>query len=404
MEIKDMKELASAFGEFKDAIEAKTKSQDVLIEEKLNKTAEHITAKLEEVQKENAEKAASLEAAINRMPSDVKAETEEAKEKASKAVKAFITKGGNSEFADFAATLGLDEKTMRQAVDTDGGYLVQSQVGGIINGRVFETSPMRQLATVIQGTSNAIDFVLDDDEAEALQTTEEGARVTTGTPSIGKLRIEAGEIYAKAKVTQSMLDDVPMIDSWLANKIADKISRTENTNFVNGDGVDKARGILTYDAWTTAGVYQRDAIEQVNSGSNGAYTIDGLISLQGSLKEAYQPNAKFLGKRSAITQLMKLKDQNDRPIFNLDFKSNVLEGTIFGKQVIFADDMPAIGTGALSLAYGDFSAGYTVLDRLGFRLNRDPYSAKPFIEFYAIKRSGGAVTNFEAIKLHKLAN
>lgn len=399
-----MKELASAFGEFKDAIEAKTKSQDVLIEEKLNKTADAITAKLEEVQKENAEKAATLEAAINRMPSDALAATEEAQEKASNAVRSFIKKGGNSEFAEFVETLGLDEKTLRQAVDTDGGYLVQSQVGGIINGRVFETSPMRQLATVIQGTSNAIDFILDDDEAEALQTVEEGARTTTGTPSIGKLRIEAGEVYAKAKVTQSMLDDVPMIDSWLANKIADKISRIENTNFVTGNGVDKARGILTYDAWSSAGVYQRDAIEQVNSGTNGAFTVDGLISLQGSLKEAYQRNATFLGKRSAITQLMKLKDLEGRPIFNLDFKSNVLEGTIFGKQITFADDMPVIGTDSLSLAYGDFGVGYTILDRLGFRLNRDPYSAKPYVEFYAIKRSGGAVTNFEAIKLQKLSS
>jgi HK97 family phage major capsid protein len=29
----------------------------------------------------------------------------------------------------------------------------------------------------------------------------------------------------------------------------------------------------------------------------------------------------------------------------------------------------------------------------------DPYSAKPFVQFYTRKRVGGDVTNFEAIKL-----
>ena len=36
---------------------------------------------------------------------------------------------------------------------------------------------------------------------------------------------------------------------------------------------------------------------------------------------------------------------------------------------------------------------------LGIRTLRDPYSNKPFVQFYTTKRVGGDVTNFEAMKI-----
>ncbi len=65
--------------------------------------------------------------------------------------------------------------------------------------------------------------------------------------------------------------------------------------------------------------------------------------------------------------------------------------------------MATAGAGALAIAIGDCRAGYTIVDRLGISVLVDPYSAKPFIEFYTRRRVGGDVTNFEAIKLQKIA-
>ena len=65
--------------------------------------------------------------------------------------------------------------------------------------------------------------------------------------------------------------------------------------------------------------------------------------------------------------------------------------------------MPAIGANSLSLAYGDFSRGFMIVDRIGIRVLRDPFTEKPFTLFYTTKRVGGQVVNFEAIKLQKLA-
>src|SRR3546814_7841325 len=65
--------------------------------------------------------------------------------------------------------------------------------------------------------------------------------------------------------------------------------------------------------------------------------------------------------------------------------------------------MATVGAGALPIAFGDFRAGYTIVERLGMSTLVDPYSAKPFVEFYSRRRVGGDVTNFEAIKLQKVA-
>ena len=66
-----------------------------------------------------------------------------------------------------------------------------------------------------------------------------------------------------------------------------------------------------------------------------------------------------------------------------------------------AEDMPAIGANSYSIAFGDFSRGYLVVDRIGLRVLRDPYSAKPYVLFYTTKRVGGGMQDFAAIKLLK---
>ena len=63
--------------------------------------------------------------------------------------------------------------------------------------------------------------------------------------------------------------------------------------------------------------------------------------------------------------------------------------------------MPSIATDATAIAFGDFKRGYLIVDRLGVRVLRDPYSAKPYVLFYTTKRVGGGVQNFEALKLLK---
>jgi HK97 family phage major capsid protein len=66
-------------------------------------------------------------------------------------------------------------------------------------------------------------------------------------------------------------------------------------------------------------------------------------------------------------------------------------------------DMPVAATGSLSMVFADFANAYKIVDRMGIRVLRDPFTDKPFIKFYTTKRVGGDVTNCRAIKIMKFA-
>ena len=166
---------------------------------------------------------------------------------------------------------------------------------------------------------------------------------------------------------------------------------------INGTGVGQPRGILTYDAGTSWG-----QIEQVNSGSAGAVAADGLIDLQHSLKEVHGANAVWLANRLTLRDIRKLKDSNNQYLWEPGLKIDG-QDTLLGRPILTATDMPVAAANSLSVAFGDFTAGYQIVDRIGVRVLRDPFTAKPFVKFYTTKRVGGDVVNFDAIKLQKLA-
>ena len=296
-------------------------------------------------------------------------------------------------------------KTLIAGNNPKGGFFLRPERQAQMIQRIFETSPVRSVSNVISTSAGAVEFVIDDAEAASGGWVgETQARPETGTPDIGLLTIVAHEQFAQPKATQTMLDDAGFdIESWLTSKTTDVMSRTENTGFVVGDGSQKPKGFLSLPAWAAAGVYERGALEQINSGAAGDFTGDGIKALQNSLLEAYQGRAVWVTKRSNWENIITQKDGAGAYLLNPNSFKVGDDLTLLGKRVIFMDDIPAVANDSLSLAYGDFGVGYTIVDRMGFRVIRDELTAKPYILFYTTKRTGGAPTNYQAIKIQKLA-
>jgi HK97 family phage major capsid protein len=291
-------------------------------------------------------------------------------------------------------------KTLSVASDPDGGYLVTPQMSSRIIKKVFETSPMRQVASVETISTDSLEFIVDNDEAASAWTSEQGSVSDTDTPTIDKKSIYVHEQYAMPKATQKLLDDASLdVESWLADKVSDVISRTENTAFISGDGNGKPRGILTYTAGTSWG-----QVEQISSTSGTAATLDSddFIALLYGLKESYAANASFAMNRSTVKAARQLKENTSNQYIWAPGLTATEPDSILGRPVYQFTDMPALGTDSLSVACADFGRAYQIVDRTGIRVLRDPYSSKPFIQFYTTKRVGGDVVNFEAIKLLKM--
>ena len=71
--------------------------------------------------------------------------------------------------------------------------------------------------------------------------------------------------------------------------------------------------------------------------------------------------------------------------------------------MVEAEGVPDLAADSLSIAFGNFRAGYLIAERTETQILRDPFTHKPFVHFYATKRLGGQVANSEAIKLMKFA-
>lgn len=370
------------------------KSRDVVDDAKFDKMTGEITAKVDDLQKAQAK----MQAALNR-PQTSEGKPEFLGEHAKK-FDAFMRNTAQD------AKSQIEVRAMSTNVQADGGYLVRPELSTTVITRVFETSPMRLVANIETGAAKSREYLIDDNEASSAWVAEGGTLSETDTPQVGEKEIVAHAQRGMPSATIEMLQDAYLdVEAWLVAKVSDKFSRTENTAFVSGNGVGKPRGILTYADRASPETYQRDRIRQLITGAAATVTADGFIAQQNALKEAYQPRAGWMMKRSTFGEALKLKGSDNyffSPVLLRDGQASM---QLLGKPVIFADDVPAVGAGNLSVVYGDFSVGYTIYDRVGLQILRDPFvlGAQGRVRFVIIKRVGGDVTNFEAFNIARCA-
>lgn len=295
--------------------------------------------------------------------------------------------------------MGVEEhRALAIGSDPDGGFWVVPDVAAMINAVIFESSPIRELSSVMGIGSKSVTMVIDFDEAGSGWLGETEAPSPTDSPQIKQKEIVAHTGYAEPKSTLDMLDDANIdVESWLATKVGAKLARQENTAFVLGTGVGQPRGFMTYSPGNDYG-----QIEQVNSESAADFTMDGLISIQNSLKEAYQSGAVWMMKRASFANIRRLKDDNGQYLWQPNNQAGEA-ASLLGNPTRAADDIAGVAANALALVYGNFMFSYQIVDRFGIRVIRDNLTNKPFIKFYTTKRVGGDVVNFEALKIQKLA-
>jgi HK97 family phage major capsid protein len=305
--------------------------------------------------------------------------------------------------------LSSDErKAMSAGSDPDGGYLLPNSTQGMMVTKLFEQSIMRQICDVQTISTDKIEGIVDNNEASAGWVSELGTRSDSNTPQVGKWEIQAQEMYAMPKISQKLIDDAATnVEAWLANKVADKFGRIEGTAFWQGTGVGQPFGLAAYTTAATSDATRSwGQFEHVVTGANGTFhttQFDPLADLMGAFKDHFLPNAQFVMRRSVRTAARKLKESTtNRYLWEPGMQVGAPE-RLMGYPCRVDEYMPALTTGSLSLAFGDFRQAYTIVDRMGVRTLRDPYTAKPYVVFYSTKRTGGGAMNFEAVKFLKFS-
>ena len=307
---------------------------------------------------------------------------------------------------DAARLVKLEEKALSVGTGQDGGYLVPAETEAAVNRALKAISPIRAIAGIRQVSGNVYKRPFATSGTSTGWIGETAARPQTNTPVLAELSYPTMELYAMPAATSTLLDDaIVNIDEWLAEEVRLAFAEQEGTAFVTGDGVNKPKGFLTYPtvlnsawAWGNLG--------HIATGTAGAFPAvspgDKILDLIYAAKAPYRANAHFVMNRSTQSAIRKMKDGQGNYLWQPSNAPGEWP-SLMGYPVVESEDMPDIAANSLSVAFGDFSRGYLIVDRAGIRVLRDPYSAKPYVLFYTTKRVGGGVQDFDAIKVLKFA-
>lgn len=294
---------------------------------------------------------------------------------------------------------------LKKSDDSNGGYLVPKEWDKTITDKLHTVSPLRRLFKVQTTSKPRFSKLYNMHGATSGWVGEEDARNKTDTPTFKSLDFDTGEIYANPAATQQMLDDAEInLEAFLADEVKTEFAVAENKAFISGDGQKgKPTGLLTYaEGGTNANKHPLGAIKVVKSGAAAAITADSIIDLVYSLPAEFSQGAGFMMNRKTLAVVRKLKDGQGNYLWQPSYQQDQ-PSTLCGHPVYEVADMPDIAANALSIAFGDFSRAYLILDRKGVSILRDPYTNKPFVQFYTTKRVGGGVDNPEACVLLKVS-
>jgi HK97 family phage major capsid protein len=307
---------------------------------------------------------------------------------------------------------GDDAELKALAISTnsgaDGGYAMPKIIDSMIESMVVNISPIRQISNVVQVSTQDYHKLVNLRGTASGWVAETAARSATSTPTLADVVIKPWEMYAFPQATQQMLDDVQFnAEQWIAEQIATEFARLEGSAFVSGTGSNQPLGFLSGTPVATADAGRAfGTLRYLPTGVAGGWPAsnpaDFLLAMVFDLKAAYRQDAVFVMNKATLNAVASFKDSSGRYILTPMTQPGV-PPMIFGFPVIEAEDMPAIAASSFSVAFGSFKRGYEIVDRTGINLLRDAFSNKPYVGFYAVKRTGGAIVNSEAIRLAKFS-
>lgn len=316
----------------------------------------------------------------------------------------FMRKGEDS-----AELRGLQQKAWNITTGSDGAFAVPEQIDRAIEKLVRDISPVRAVANVVTvGTSDYRKLVNRNGIASGW-VGEAAARPETNTSSLAEVVPPMGEIYANPMITQSALDDLFFdVESELQAQLVEEFAVQEGSAFVSGNGTNRPRGFLAGATAATADSARAfGTIEHIPTGVAGDWAAsnpaDLLFRLVGALKAGYRAGSVWMMNKGILFEILRFKDSTGQYLWQPSLQDSGLSIRLLGFPVAEAEDMPAKAANSLSVAFGNFRRGYTIVDRMGMRMLRDPYTNKPYVGFYTTKRVGGAVVNSEAIKVLRFA-
>ena len=403
-----VEKVQAAFEAFKEtnaeSVKAAAKGEvDILTKDKLDKIEADLGDVMQSIQSMNE---AQAQAALGGADSDG-TPISEAEANYSKHFQNYFRQGTSEAEVKAAIATGEVRAALSVGSDEDGGYTTPVEWDRTITDALKQVSGMRQYANVRNVSGRGFRRLYNIHGTTSGWVGETAARPNTNAPTLKPYDFAFGEIYANPAASQRILDDSEIdIEAWLSEEVSEEFAFQEGEAFINGDGVDKPRGLMTYNATDEAALpaaqrHPLGGIGEVAAGSAVTLTTNGLLDLIYDLPSARLAGASFYMNRLTTGLVRKMTDGDGNYIWQPPFQAGE-PATLLGYGQRELLGMPDVATDALPVAFGNMAMTYSVFDRMGIRVLRDPYTNKPNVSFYSTKRVGGGLWNPEYMRFQKI--
>ena len=349
------------------------------------------------------------------------------------AYKTWLRKPNNAraqmEFEEASKAAAASNPQMAVTITTTGGgNAIPTEVAARLEQKIYDLSPIRQIANV-QGASNEnLRFVVIDNNATGGWVAAGTSRSETVTPLFQAVTPTYGTAYAYPQVYEEAMNDINFdVASFIEGVAAEVLASQEGTAFVTGNGTarptgfmngnavspvtivstgdeaspQRAFGSVQYFATGAAADFQNDMLgSPLNTGDPAAVLFNTVYGL----KAQYRSNARWVMNKTVLGKIRKFRDGNG----NYLYLPGLVAGqpsSLLGYPITEAEDVANVAANAVVAAFGDFNRAYQICDIIStLRITVDDNITAPgWVKFYIRRRVGGILLNDDALKVVKCA-
>lgn len=307
-----------------------------------------------------------------------------------------IANGGEAYVSPEARQVLMEKRVQVGGTNSAGGFTVPTELATFIVESMKAFGPMytSELFTTINTASgNTFNIPTIDDttvtaesHTEGTAPTDDGGKdATFGQKTLGAFAFNTEFVRWSAELNA---DSVLNMESLLGRLLGERMARIANSKLTTGSGSSDVEGIVT------------NAGAGLTAASATAITSDELIDLIHAVDPAYRdsPNTAMMMNDSTLKAVRKLKDSQNRYLWEIGGYAADMPQTILGYPVVVNQDMASIATGNKTVLFGDMSAFYVrkVGDPAIF-VARERFA--PDFGILGYIRFDGALTDTAAVKV-----